>query len=50
MKSSMLKDAEAGQPLEVNAVGGAVLRAAERAGIDVPVTSRLVADLHARSA
>jgi 2-dehydropantoate 2-reductase len=50
MKSSMLKDAEAGQPLEVDAIGGAVLRAAERAGIEVPVTSRLVADLRARSA
>jgi len=50
MKSSMLKDAEAGQPLEVDAIGGAVLRAAERAGIDVPVTTRLVADLRARSA
>jgi 2-dehydropantoate 2-reductase len=50
MKSSMLKDAEAGQLLEVDAIGGAVLRAAERAGIDVPVTSRLVADLRARSA
>jgi 2-dehydropantoate 2-reductase len=50
MKSSMLKDAEAGQPLEVDAIGGAVLRAAGRAGIDVPVTSRLVADLRARSA
>jgi 2-dehydropantoate 2-reductase len=50
MKSSMLKDAEAGQPLEVDAIGGAVLRAAARAGIDVPVTSRLVADLRARSA
>jgi 2-dehydropantoate 2-reductase len=50
MKSSMLKDAEAGQPLEVDAIGGAVLRAAERAGLDAPVTARLVADLRARSA
>ena len=49
MKSSMLKDAEAGLPLEVDAIGGAVLRAAERAGIDVPVTARLVAELRARS-
>jgi 2-dehydropantoate 2-reductase len=49
MKSSMLKDAEAGQPLEVDAIGGAVLRAAERAGIDVPVTARLVTELRARS-
>jgi len=50
MKSSMLKDAEAGLPLEVDAIGGAVLRAAERSGIDVPVTARLVTELRARSA
>jgi 2-dehydropantoate 2-reductase len=50
MKSSMLKDAEAGLPLEVDAIGGGVLRAAERAGIDVPVTARLVAELRARPA
>jgi 2-dehydropantoate 2-reductase len=49
MKSSMLKDAEAGLPLEVDAIGGAVLRAAGRAGIDVPVTARLVTELRARS-
>jgi 2-dehydropantoate 2-reductase len=49
MKSSMLKDAEAGQPLELDAIGGAVLRAAARAGIDVPVTSRLVTELRART-
>jgi 2-dehydropantoate 2-reductase len=50
MKSSMLKDAEAGLPLEVDAIGGGVLRAAERSGIDVPVTARLVTELRARSA
>jgi 2-dehydropantoate 2-reductase len=49
MKSSMLKDAEAGRPLEVDAIGGAVLRAAARAGIDVPVTAKLVAELRART-
>jgi 2-dehydropantoate 2-reductase len=49
MKSSMLKDAEAGLPLELDAIGGAVLRAAARAGLDVPVTARLVAELRARS-
>jgi 2-dehydropantoate 2-reductase len=49
MKSSMLKDAEAGQPLEVDAIGGAVLRAAARAGIDVPVTAKLVAELRTRT-
>jgi 2-dehydropantoate 2-reductase len=49
MKSSMLKDAEAGLPLEVDAIGGAVLRAAARAGTDVPVTAKLVAELRART-
>jgi 2-dehydropantoate 2-reductase len=48
-KPSMLKDAEAGQPIELDAIGGAVLRAAARAGIDVPVTAKLVADLRARA-
>jgi 2-dehydropantoate 2-reductase len=48
MKSSMQRDAEAGRPIELDAIGGAVLRAAERAGIDAPVTARLVADLRAR--
>jgi 2-dehydropantoate 2-reductase len=49
MRSSMQRDAEAGRPLELDAIGGAVLRAAARAGVDVPVTSRLVAELRARS-
>jgi 2-dehydropantoate 2-reductase len=50
MRSSMQKDAEAGRPIELDAIGGAVLRAAARAGVDVPVTARLVAELRARSA
>jgi 2-dehydropantoate 2-reductase len=45
MKSSMQRDAEAGRPLELDAIGGAVLRAAERHAIDVPVTARIVSDL-----
>ncbi|RII18333.1 2-dehydropantoate 2-reductase [Streptomyces sp. YIM 130001] len=45
MRSSMQKDAEAGRPLEVDAVGGALLRAADRHGIAVPVTSGLVTAL-----
>jgi 2-dehydropantoate 2-reductase len=49
MRSSMLKDAEAGQPIELDAIGGAVLRAAARGGVDVPVTAKLVADLQART-
>jgi len=48
MRSSMQKDAAAGRPIELDAIGGAVLRAAERAGTEAPVTARLVADLQAR--
>jgi 2-dehydropantoate 2-reductase len=50
MRSSMQKDAAAGRPIELDAIGGSVLRAAERAGTDAPVTARLVADLRARYA
>jgi 2-dehydropantoate 2-reductase len=48
MQSSMQKDAAAGRPIELDAIGGAVLRGAERGGTDAPVTARLVADLRAR--
>lgn len=44
-KSSMQRDAEAGRPLELDAIGGALLRAAERHGVPVPVTTRLVREL-----
>ncbi|GLW51388.1 putative oxidoreductase YkpB [Streptomyces sp. NBRC 14336] len=44
-KSSMQRDAEAGRPLELDAIGGALLRAAERHGISVPVATRVVAEL-----
>ncbi|MEV6111597.1 2-dehydropantoate 2-reductase [Streptomyces sp. NPDC052109] len=44
-KSSMQRDAEAGRPLELDAIGGALLRAADRHGVPVPVTARLVAEL-----
>lgn len=47
MKSSMLRDAEAGRPLELDAIGGAVLRAAAAHGIKTPATARLVAELTA---
>lgn len=46
-KSSMQRDVEAGHALELDAIGGAVLRAAERHGIRVPLTTRLVAELAA---
>ncbi len=48
MRSSMQRDAESGRPLEVDALGGAVLRAAARHGLEVPVTARLVAQLRSR--
>ena len=38
----MLRDAEAGNPLELDAIGGAVLRAAEAHGIPIPRTRALV--------
>lgn len=48
MRSSMQKDAAAGRPIELDAIGGTILRAADRAGTDAPVTARLVADLRSR--
>ncbi|WP_037640573.1 ketopantoate reductase family protein [Streptomyces bicolor] len=44
-KSSMQRDAEAGRPLELDAIGGALLRSAERHGVPAPVTARLVGEL-----
>ncbi|MFE9673085.1 ketopantoate reductase family protein [Streptomyces sp. NPDC006259] len=44
-RSSMQRDAEAGRPLELDAIGGALLRAAERHGVPVPVAARLVREL-----
>ncbi|MFC8515554.1 ketopantoate reductase family protein [Streptomyces sp. NPDC057257] len=44
-KSSMQRDAEAGRALELDAIGGALLRAAERHGVSVPVTARVVREL-----
>ncbi|MER5578130.1 ketopantoate reductase family protein [Streptomyces massasporeus] len=45
-KSSMQRDAEAGRPLELDAIGGALLRAAERHRIPAPVTARVVDEVH----
>ncbi|MFJ9346100.1 ketopantoate reductase family protein [Streptomyces sp. NPDC101237] len=44
-KSSMQRDAEAGRALELDAIGGALLRAADRHGVPVPVTARIVREL-----
>src|SRR5215207_914423 len=42
LRSSMQKDRAAGLPLELDAIGGAVLRASRRHGIDAPMTQELV--------
>ncbi|MGW5484606.1 ketopantoate reductase family protein [Streptosporangium sandarakinum] len=44
-RSSMQRDAKAGRPLELDAIGGALLRAAERHGIRVPHAELLVREL-----
>lgn len=44
-KTSMQRDAEAGRPLELDAIGGALLRAAHRHGVPVPVAERVVREL-----
>jgi 2-dehydropantoate 2-reductase len=45
MKSSMQRDAEAGRPIEIDAIGGAVLRAGATHGMETPATARLVAEV-----
>lgn len=47
MRSSMQRDAEAGRPLELDAIGGPVLRASADGGRPAPVTARLVDRLRA---
>jgi 2-dehydropantoate 2-reductase len=49
MESSMQRDQAAGRPTEIEAIGGAVVRRAARAGVDVPVTNRLVEALRTRA-
>ena len=45
MQSSMQHDDAAGNEIELDAIGGAVVRAADRTGIPAPVTQKLVAGL-----
>ncbi|MFD7435341.1 ketopantoate reductase family protein [Streptomyces sp. NPDC059861] len=46
-KSSMQRDAEAGRLLELDAIGAALLRAAEQHDVPAPVATRLVQELRA---
>ena len=49
MGSSMQRDQAAGRPLEIDSIGGALLRRAARAKVDLPVTQRLVTEIRARA-
>ncbi|MDA2812709.1 2-dehydropantoate 2-reductase [Nocardiopsis sp. RSe5-2] len=44
-RPSLLFDRETGRPMETDSLGGALIRAARSAGLEVPVAERLVADL-----
>ncbi len=47
LRSSMQKDREAGKATEIDAIGGSVLRAAARHGLDAPTTRALVDGIRA---
>jgi 2-dehydropantoate 2-reductase len=48
MRSSMQKDVERGNQPELDAIAGPVIRAADRLGIEIPATKRLVSAVAAR--
>jgi 2-dehydropantoate 2-reductase len=48
MRSSMQKDVDRGNPPELNAIAGAIIRAGDRRGIEIPATKRLVSAVAAR--
>jgi 2-dehydropantoate 2-reductase len=50
MRSSMQKDVERGNPPELDAIAGPILRAGSRHGIEVRATKALVNDVEGRSA
>jgi 2-dehydropantoate 2-reductase len=45
MQSSMQRDAEDGRPIEIEAIGGAILRSAAEVGLAAPATEKLVEEL-----
>jgi 2-dehydropantoate 2-reductase len=49
MRSSMQKDVEQGKTPELDAIAGPILRGAERHGIEVPATKKLVAEVERRA-
>jgi len=48
MRSSMQKDVENGRPPELDAIGGAIVRAAKRHGLTVPVMEELMSRVERR--
>jgi 2-dehydropantoate 2-reductase len=48
MRSSMQKDVEHGRPPELDAIGGAIVRAARRHGLSAPITEGLMAQIERR--
>jgi len=50
MRSSMQKDLAAGRELELDAIGGPIVRGGERYGIDVSTTRELMATIQAKTA
>jgi len=50
MRTSMQKDFDAGRPLELDAIGGAIVRAGRRQRIPTPVTEELIRRVNARQA
>lgn len=49
MRSSMQKDLAAGRQLELDAIGGPIVRGGERYGIDVSTTEELMATIRSRT-
>jgi 2-dehydropantoate 2-reductase len=45
----MQKDLAAGRQLELDAIGGPVVRGGERYGVNVPTTQKLMAAIQAKS-
>lgn len=48
MRSSMQKDVERGNPPELDAIAGPIIRAGDRRGIEIPATKRLLSAVAAR--
>jgi 2-dehydropantoate 2-reductase len=49
MRSSMQKDVVAGRQLELDAIGGPIVRGGERYGIEVSTTASLIAVIRAKA-